>query len=112
MIIGSIFAMASVLVAAISQILLKKAANRTSNASFVKKFMNITVITAYSLMMLSSVCGMMSLRYLELNITPVFQATSFFWILVLSRIFLKEKIEKQKIISISIIFVGIIIYLL
>lgn len=111
MIIGSIFALASVFIGAVSQILLKTAANK-ERKSFLRKFLNVTVITAYCMMLGSSLCSMLSLRYLELNLMPVFQATSFFWVLLLSRLLLKEKIYKKNIVGICIIFVGIIIYLI
>ena len=111
MIIGSIFALSSVFVAALSQILLKTAANKKHD-SFIKKFLNITVISAYAMMLASSLCSMIALRHLELNLMPVFQATSFFWVMLLSRAILKEKITKKNVISICIIFLGIIVYLL
>ena len=111
MIFGSILALTSVLIGAISQILLKTAAN-TQRDSFLKKFLNITVILAYGMMFGSSLCSLFALRHLPLNLMPVFQATSFFWILILSRLILKEKILKQNIVGICIIFFGIIVYLM
>ena len=112
MIIGSILALLSVFIGAVSQILLKTAANKGQSKNFLKKFLNVTVIMAYAMMLGSSLCSMFSLRYLELNLMPVFQATSFFWVLVLSRMILKEKILKRNVVGICIIFCGIIIYLL
>lgn len=111
MIVGSVLALASVIIGAVSQILLKTAAN-TKRDTFLKKFLNLTVITAYAMMFASSLCSMLALRHLELNLMPVFQATSFFWILLLSHFILKEKILKQNVIGICIIFLGIIIYLI
>lgn len=108
---GSILALASVIIAALSQILLKIAANK-KYGSFIRKFLNITVICAYGMMFMSSLSSMLALRELELNLMPVFQATSFFWIMILSKLILKEKISKNNIISICIIFLGIIVYLL
>ena len=111
MIVGSILALTSVIIGAISQILLKTAAN-TKRDTFLKKFLNFTVIAAYAMMFGSSLCSMFALRHLELNLMPVFQATSFFWVLILSHFILKEKIMKRYVVGICIIFFGIIIYLL
>lgn len=111
MIIGSIFALASVFIASVSQILLKTAANK-QYGSFIKKFLNFRVILAYGMMFASSICSMLSLRYLELNLMPVFQASSFFWVLLLSGTILKEKVYKKNVIGIFIIFIGIIVYLI
>ena len=111
MIVGSILALTSVIIGAVSQILLKTAAN-TKRDSFLKKFLNVTVIVAYGMMFGSSLCSMFALRQLPLNLMPVFQATSFFWVLILSRLILKEKILKQNVVGICIIFFGIIVYLM
>lgn len=111
MMLGSVLALASVLIGAISQILLKAAANKKQD-NFLKKFLNITVIVAYGMMFGSSLCSMFALRHLPLNLMPVFQATSFFWVLLLSRLILKEKILKRNVVGICIIFFGIIIYLI
>lgn len=111
MMLGSVLALTSVLIGAISQILLKTAANKKQD-NFLKKFLNITVIVAYGMMFGSSLCSMFALRHLPLNLMPVFQATSFFWVLLLSRLILKEKILKRNVVGICIIFFGIIIYLI
>lgn len=111
MMLGSVLALASVLIGAISQILLKTAANKKRD-SFLKKFLNITVIVAYGMMFGSSLCSMFALRHLPLNLMPVFQATSFFWVPLLSWLILREKISKRNIIGICIIFLGILIYLI
>ena len=110
MMIGSLLALGSVLLGAISQIFLKKAADKKYD-SFFGKFLNIKVLSAYIMMLISSFCSALALRFLELNLMPVFQATSFFWIMLLSALILKEKIERKKLIGICIIFVGIIVYI-
>ena len=112
MIIGSILALLSVFIGAVSQIMLRTAANKGQSSSFIKKFLNVTVIIAYAMMFGSSLCSMFALRHLPLNIMPVFQATSFFWVLILSRIILKEKILKRNVVGICLIFFGIIVYLM
>lgn len=111
MIIGSLFALLSVFIGAMAQILLKTAANKEYK-SFIRKFLNFIVITAYAMMLGSSLCSMIALRHLELNLMPVFQATSFFWVMILSRAILKEKIMKKNVIGICIIFFGILIYII
>ena len=71
MIVGSILALLSVFIGAVSQIMLKTAANKGQSRGFLKKFLNITVIIAYGMMFGSSLCSMFSLRHLELNLMPV-----------------------------------------
>lgn len=105
-------ALLSVLIACISQILLKKSANAGKEKTFIKKFVNVNVIIAYGCMFASSVFSMLSLRGMDLRQMPMFQATSFIWIMLFSRIFLKEKITKKMWISIIVISCGILIYAL
>ena len=112
MVIGSVLALSSVLIAAVSQIFLKRAAIHGQDKGFIHKFLNFTVIMAYAMMFASSLCSLFSLRYLELNLMPVFQATSFFWIALFSKLLLKEEISKQTAAGIIIIFLWIIVYLL
>ncbi len=110
MIVSYCLALSSVLVACASQILLKKSANKGADKSFLQKFLNWSVIIAYGCMFLSSVLSMLSLRGMDLKQMPMFQATSFIWIMLFSRVFLKEKITKRMWISILVIGIGIVVY--
>ena len=102
MIIGWALGLLSVLIASFSQILLKKAAQKQQN-NFIKKFLNVWVICG------SLFINTFVLRKLELKFLPCITATSFFWVLLFSRIFLGERPSKNKIIGIIMIFIGVIV---
>lgn len=101
-------AIASVLVASIGQILLKKEANK-EHKNFFAKFLNFKVIFSYVLMVLSLFLNALALRTLPLSVLPCITSTSFIWIIFLSAIFFKEKPTPKKVIGAMLIVIGIIV---
>jgi len=87
---------------------IKKAAQKQQN-NFIKKFLNVWVICGYILLFGSLFINTFVLRKLELKFLPCITATSFFWVLLFSRIFLGERPSKNKIIGIIMIFIGVIV---
>ena len=107
--ISYILAFSATLIAAISQVILKKSANKTIKSSFIKKYLNVRVIVAYGLLFLSLCINQMAFRGIQLKIVPAISATGFIWILLFSKIFLNEEISKSKLIGTITIFVGVLI---
>lgn len=100
--------MASVLIAAISQILLKKSAMKQYNYKF-GDYLNPYVICAYGLLFLSMMITVYAYKGVDLKTGPVLEATSYIYVAVLSAIFLKEKISNKKKVGLLIIIAGIVI---
>lgn len=101
----------SVTIAAISQILLKAGANKHYD-SFIRQYLNIFVITGYGLTFASMFLTMFAYRGLEYKVGPVIESIGFIIVLILSRIFFKEKITVKKFAGICLILTGIYIYYL
>jgi drug/metabolite transporter (DMT)-like permease len=99
----------SVFIASISQILLKISADRKHNSK-IREYFNSYVIIAYSIFCVSLMLTILALRGLELKNVPIIESTSYIYILILSRIFLKEKITKYKIGGSFLIILGIIVF--
>lgn len=99
----------SVLVASVSQLLLKKAA-KTKYANFIQEYLNIWVITGYILMVASTLLTIMAYRGLDYKNGPIIEALGFSFVMILSRIFFSEKLTKKKIAGNILIFLGIIIF--
>ena len=99
----------SVFIASISQILLKISANRKYDKR-IKEHLNPYVIIAYSIFCFSLILTILALRGLELKNVPIIESTGYIYILILSRIFLKEKITKYKIGGSFLIILGIIVF--
>lgn len=105
---GWIIGICSVIIASFAQILLKKSAEVKAE-SFIKKFLNIKVVSSYMLLFMSMFINTFVLRHLELKILPCITATSFLWILLFSYLFLGEKPSKNKVIGMIMIVVGVIV---
>lgn len=106
-----LFVISGVVIAAFSQILLKKGAMRP-HISLIRDYLNAPVIIGYSLMAVSVVCSMLAYRGLGYMNIPVLEAIGFMLVPILSRIFFGEKITKYKIIGILLIFAGIAVFYL
>lgn len=99
----------SVTIAAFSQILLKKAADK-QYASFIKQYLNPYVITGYLLTFFSLFLTIMAYKGLEYKIGPLIESLGFIIVMILSRLFFKEKLTTKKILGTCIILIGIGIY--
>ena len=103
-------ALFNVFVAAIAQMLLKKAAI-LHHASFVKEYMNLWVISGYALMGFSLISNIYVLSNgVLLKELGTIEAFSYLFVPVLALIFFKEKISPRKISSIVLILVGVVIF--
>ena len=104
-----LIALASVLIADISQIILKKAALKTYDKWYLS-YLNGPVIFAYFLFFLSTICSMIALRKLPLSLSPMWQSMGQIFVALLSFFILKEKLTKKKIIGIAVIIIGLFIF--
>lgn len=98
----------SVLVASISQVLLKKSAMKQYDYKW-GDYLNPYVIFGYGLLLLSMILTVYAYGGVELKTGPVIESTSYIFVAVLSAIFLKEKINRKKAIGLVVIVVGVIV---
>lgn len=111
--IGSMaLAFLAVFLAAIAQIILKKAALRNTDASFLTKFLNIPVILGYGMMFGSTFLNVIALRRMPLSLTPVTEATGYLWIPLLSWIVLHVRPTRRHVIGGAVIVAGMVMYAL
>ena len=96
-------------VAAISQILLKKAAKRTYLVWW-RAYVNVFVIAAYSMFVMTTVFSVIALKFIPLSLSAAFAASGQIFVPVLSWLFLKEKISSRRRFGMLIIVLGIIIF--
>lgn len=101
--------MVSVLVASISQILLKISANK-EHKNIIKEYLNPHVILGYILLFASTILTILALKGMELKNLPIIEASGYIYVLIFSALVLKEKITKKKIIGNIIIILGIIVF--
>lgn len=99
----------SVMVASISQILLKKSALRP-HVSWLREYMNVQVISAYLLLLMSTILTILAYRGITYKNGIMIDATGYIFIMVLSFLFFKEKITRKKLIGNVLIVIGLIVY--
>lgn len=99
----------SVFIASISQVMLKKSAN-IKHESRVREYINIYVICSYFILFISTILTVIAYRGVELKNGPVIEACGYIFIIILSRIFLGEKITAMRITGTLLIIIGIIIF--
>lgn len=101
----------SVTIAAFSQLLLKKSANRT-HESLLKEYLNLYVIGGYGLLVVSMLLTIGAYRGLAYKNGPIIESLGYVLVMLLSGIFLKEKITARKIAGTALILVGILVFYL
>lgn len=102
---------AGVFISSISQIILKKSAEK-EYPNKIREYLNVRVIFSYIIFFGATLCSILAYTKLSLSLGPILESSGYIFVAVLSRLFLKEKISKQKMIGLSIIIIGIVIYAL
>ena len=98
------------LVAAVSQLILKKAADNPRNTGL-RAYLNLPVILAYALFLGCMLLNAVALRTVELSLTGALEASGYLYVMVLSRFFLKERITARKLAGNALIVAGIVLTL-
>ena len=94
-----------VLVSAISQVLLKKAAMK-----HLKEYLNPMVIFAYAMFVGTTFLSIIAYRGIPLSMGPILEATSYIYVTIFGVKIFHERLNKKKIIALFFIVGGIIIY--
>lgn len=102
----------SVMIASMSQILLKISARR-SYSSIWQEYLNIYVISGYGLLFLTTLLNIKAYSGgVELKNGAVIESLGLLFVTILSRLIFKETIKPRKIIGISLIMIGFIVFYL
>lgn len=100
-----------VFVAAVSQVMLKKAAQKTYG-SVVEEYLNPLVISAYVLFFLTTLMTIYAYKAVPLSLGPIFEATSYLYVTAFGVVIFKEKMGKKKALALALIVIGIVVYAL
>lgn len=95
---------------AISQVLLKKSAVKTKNVKFIKKFLNKTVFISYLIFAIVCLVNIIAYRGVDFKYGGAINAVGQIFVIILSYIFCKEQLSKDRIIGSSLIIIGVIVY--
>lgn len=107
--IYSLVLLSGVFVGAISQVMLKKAAQKKYD-SVIKEYMNPLVIVAYIMFVGTTFLSILAYKGIPLSMGPVLEATSYIYITIFGVTKFKEKMNKKKIVALVMIVAGIVVY--
>ncbi len=99
-----------VFIASVSQILLKQSAQKTGGGSFLSQYLNKYVIIGYLLLFISMLIPFYTYKFVPLKYGSITETTAYVFVMILSAIFLKEKITKKRLIGNLLIICGIIVF--
>lgn len=99
----------SALVSSISQIMLKKSAQKKHDSKL-KEYLNPFVLIAYILFVTCTLISILALKVVPLSMAPILEATGYIFVSILGYWFLNEKLTVKQLIGMFLIIIGIIIY--
>ena len=99
----------AVFISSVSQVMLKKSAMQV-HGSFTREYINSWVIGGYALFLLTTMMSIYALRVVPLSLGVVLESTNYFFVSVMGWLVLGEELNKQKMVGIVIILLGIIIF--
>ena len=105
----SLFLLLGVFISSVSQVMLKKAALRKYD-NHIKEYLNPLVIFAYVLFVGTTFLSILAYKGIPISLGPVLEATSYIYVTVWGVKIFGEKINKQKLLALWLIIIGIIIY--
>lgn len=99
----------SVFLSSISQVLLKKSTKITYKNK-IEEYINPLVIFSYCLFFLCTLITIIAYKKVPLSLGPILESTGYIYVSVFSMVFLKEKISKDKVVGMTFIIAGVIIF--
>lgn len=98
-----------VIISSIAQLLLKKSADIKYDNK-IKEYLNVKTIFAYFIFFSATIFTLFAYKGIPLSLGPILGATEYIFIIILSYIFLKEKISKRKLLGLMMVIIGILVY--
>lgn len=103
-VVGTAFA------SALSQILLNISAKKTYNSK-IREYLNKWVISSYMILAIVLVINVYLLKFMNLKEENAVASSTYVFVLILSKIFLKEEITWKKLLGNILIVIGILIFI-
>ena len=98
-----------VLISSISQVLLKKSAERQYD-SWIKEYLNVKVALAYALFFGTTLLSVYAYKEIPLSWGPLLESTGYLYVTFFGVTIFHEKLNRRKILSLLLIVLGIAIY--
>lgn len=101
--------LAGVFIAAVSQVMLKKASQREYE-SVMKEYLNPLVIFAYVLFILTTFMTIYAYQRVPLTYGPILESTSYLFVTFFGVTIFKERFGWKKAIALALIVIGILVF--
>lgn len=98
-----------VIISAFAQVLLKKSAD-IKRENKIKEYLNFKTIFAYGIFFGATLCTVFAYKYVPLSMGPILGTTEYIFVALLSLWLLKEKISKKKLIGLTTIVIGVLVF--
>lgn len=98
----------AMMLAAVSQVLLKTSAGR-KHANRFREYANRHVAGAYALFSVSMAATLYAYRYIPMSLAPILETTGVVFVAILGRIFLGERIGRRKLAGIMLVLGGVVL---
>ena len=98
-----------VFISSVSQILLKKAAEK-QYPNKLREYLNVPVILAYAIFFSATLLSIYAYKGIPLSMGPVLEASGYIFVTIFGVTIFKEKITPRKALALAIIIAGIVIY--
>lgn len=108
---GTCLVLLATFIAAVSQIMLKKSAQHKYEIPLLE-YVNPLVIGGYALLLGTTLINVLALRFIPMTLAAALDSTGQIFVPALSFLILREHVNRQKLLGIVIIVVGLIIYFL
>lgn len=92
-----------------SQILLKKSAMKKQE-TVISEYMNLNVIVAYGITVICMLLTIIAFRGIPYKYGSVLESLTYIYIMILSKLFIGERITKYRLIGNIMIVIGVIIF--
>ncbi|MBQ8961396.1 MAG: EamA family transporter [Ruminococcus sp.] len=105
----SLLIVLSTFISSLSQILLKKAAQKTY-PSKLREYLDPMVILAYGIFFLCTLISMYGLKVVPLSSAPILESTGYIFISVLSYLFFRERLDRRQLLGMALVLIGIAVF--
>ncbi|MCH3967667.1 MAG: multidrug ABC transporter [Atopobiaceae bacterium] len=99
----------SVFVSAVSQVMLKKASQRTYASTFAE-YANPLVVSAYAIFVGTTLLTVLAYQGIPLSLGPVLEATSYVYVTIFGVTIFHEHVGRQKLVALALILAGIAVF--
>lgn len=98
-----------VFISAVSQVLLKKAADK-EYSSVIREYLNVRVISAYAIFFGATLITILAYKVVPLSMGSILDATGYVFVTIFGVTIFDEKITFKKGIALALIIAGVLVY--